>query len=95
MAAAGAGVQEVAGPAMDMHAALQVIVGGGGAPAAGEQAELAGLEQAARNNAKRQRELQKTIKNERRKKTTAPMKMPKLNNVEIEDSTARSGSMAR
>jgi hypothetical protein len=52
MAAEGAG--------MDMQAALQLLVGGGHAPAAGEQAELAALEQVARDNAKRQRELQRT-----------------------------------
>ena len=52
MAAAGAG--------MDMQAALQVVVGGGQAPAAGEQAELANLEAEARDNAQRQRVLQRT-----------------------------------
>ena len=45
---------------MAMQAALQVVVGGGQAPAAGEQAELAALESEARDNAQRQRVLQRT-----------------------------------
>ena len=53
MAAAGAGIN-------DMQAALQVLVGGGRAPAAGEQEELATLEQQARANALRQRALTRT-----------------------------------
>jgi hypothetical protein len=52
MAAEGAG--------MDMQAALQLLVGGGHAAAAGEQAELTTLEQQARDNAARQRVLQRT-----------------------------------
>jgi len=45
----------------DVQAALQVLVGGGRAPAADEEAELAVLKARARENAKRQRELQRTF----------------------------------
>ena len=45
---------------MNMQAALQLVVGGGHAPAAAEEAQLVALEQQARDNARRQRELQRT-----------------------------------